>query len=361
MSRTYIEEPRISWYRSPVDKDLLAQLMVRDDRRGWMQTLAHLGLFFCTGLICWTAFDNVSAANWLWSVPLFLLSLFVHGTMGPFMGLIAIHELQHRTVFKTRRLNEIFEVVYAFISWSDYLWYQKSHVQQDLSTCHEDYDGEVALPVRFSLRRRQFWLSMLAVYPPAIWARLKVVWRHARGEIHGDWYQHLFPPTNLAARTKHRNWARTLLLGHGLLALVFVISGNPFLILVFNFGTFYCGWLGFLCGVTQHYGLNPNIPDFRQNTRTFTCSWLPAFYYWNMQYHLEHHMYPAVPFFNLGKLREAIKDDLPPAPHGLVNTWKEMLALRKRTLADPAYRFYPMGEPGNQAGNASMLREAQGN
>ena len=81
-------------------------------------------------------------------------------------------------------------------------------------------------------------------------------------------------------------------------------------------------WLGFLCGLPQHYGIQPNSPDFRYNTRTFTCAWLPAFLYWNMQYHAEHHMYPAVPFFNLPKLREKLAHDLPPAPHGLRATWK---------------------------------------
>jgi fatty acid desaturase len=126
-----------------------------------------------------------------------------------------------------------------------------------------------------------------------------------------------------------------------LLALTFIASGHWFLIVVFTFGTQYCTWLGFLCGVPQHYGLNPDTPDFRFNSRTFTCSWLPAFYYWNMQYHLEHHMYPAVPFYNLPKLRAAIKHDLPPAPHGLLATWRELLSIRSQSLKDRNYRFIP--------------------
>lgn len=72
-----------------------------------------------------------------------------------------------------------------------------------------------------------------------------------------------------------------------------------------------------------------------------TGSWLTAFYYWNMQYHLEHHMYPAVPFFNLPKLREAIKDDLPPAPHGLYATWKEVLGIKANISMDSSYQFIP--------------------
>ena len=74
----------------------------------------------------------------------------------------------------------------------------------------------------------------------------------------------------------------------------------------------------------------------------FTCSWSPAFYYWNMQYHLEHHMYPAVPFFNLPKLRRAIEHDLPAAQHGLRATWKEMLELRRKFLEDPGFKYMPV-------------------
>ena len=41
-------------------------------------------------------------------------------------------------------------------------------------------------------------------------------------------------------------------------------------------------------------------------------------------------MFPAVPFFNLPKLRKAIEIDMPPAHHGLWNTWKEMLEIHRK-------------------------------
>ncbi len=337
----FTDDARIGWYRSPIDKAVLARLMTRNDLRGWLQTVSHLGLFFATGALAYAAHLNIDADNWFTSVPLLVLALFVHGTIGPFMGLIAIHELQHRTVFNSRRLNAFFEQVYAFISWSDYIWYQESHARHHRSTCHARHDGEVVLPVKFSLSRWGVWLGLLAWNPRATWERLKLVFRHATGRIDGAWYNHVLPESAPSLRRRHRRWARTLLIGHSLIAAAFVVSGHAFLIVVFTFGTFYCGWLGFLCGVPQHFGLNADVPDFRLNTRTFTCSWLPAFYYWNMQYHLEHHMYPAVPFYNLPKLREAIEQDLPPAPHGLIATWREMLAIRRRQIADPSYRFVP--------------------
>lgn len=338
---TFSDDINITWYRTPLDKAVLAELMQRNDFKGWRQTLLHLGWFFTTAALAVFTYQAINADNWMVTVPLLVLALFVHGTMGPFMGLIAIHELQHRTVFKSRRLNEFFEKVYAFISWSDYIWYQQSHAIHHRATCHAQHDGEVVLPVRFSLKKARAWLNLLAWDPRVTWSRWKLTWQHARGDIRGDWYQHVLPAEDLALRQRHRNWARFLLIGHATLALLFVLSGNWFLVVVFTIGTQYCSWLGFLCGVPQHYGLNADIPDFRQNTRTFTCSWLPAFYYWNMQYHIEHHMYPAVPFHNLPRLHAAIKHDLPPAPHGLMATWKHMLDLREKAVADPNYRFMP--------------------
>ncbi len=339
----FSDDFKIDWYRSIIEPALLADLMQRDDLRGWLQTLGHLGYFFGTGVLAYFAFLNIDPLNWYWSFPLLLLALFVHGTMGPFMGLIAVHELMHRTVFKSKQLNAFFERVYAFISWSDYLWYQGSHPPHHGATCHEAYDGEVplALLARARIERKKNWIRLLVFNPTATWQKLKLVWRHARGHVHGRWYNHVLPEADPAVRRRHRNWARILLIGHGVMAAMFVVTGHWFLIVVFTFGTFYCGWLGFLCGFPQHYGLNPNVPDFRYNTRTFTCSWLPAFYYWNMQYHLEHHMFPAVPFYNLPKLRAAIAHDLPPATHGLIATWRELFEIRRRVRENPDYRFVP--------------------
>ncbi len=339
----FSDDFKIDWYRSIIEPALLADLMQRDDLRGWLQTLGHLGYFFGTGVLAYFAFLNIDPLNWYWSFPLLLLALFVHGTMGPFMGLIAVHELMNRTVFKSKQLNAFFERVYAFISWSDYLWYQGSHPPHHGATCHEAYDGEVplALLARARIERKKNWIRLLVFNPTATWQKLKLAWRHARGHVHGRWYNHVLPEADPAVRRRHRNWARILLIGHGVMAAMFVVTGHWFLIVVFTFGTFYCGWLGFLCGFPQHYGLNPNVPDFRYNTRTFTCSWLPAFYYWNMQYHLEHHMFPAVPFYNLPKLRAAIAHDLPPATHGLIATWRELFEIRRRVRENPDYRFVP--------------------
>ena len=105
-ARRFDPNPNVSWYRSPIDPETLSELMTRSDFRGWIQTLLHLGLFFATAALAYFTYLQITPSTWYWSVPLLLIVLFLHGTIGPFMGLIAIHELQHRTVFKTRWLND---------------------------------------------------------------------------------------------------------------------------------------------------------------------------------------------------------------------------------------------------------------
>jgi fatty acid desaturase len=77
---------------------------------------------------------------------------------------------------------------------------------------------------------------------------------------------------------------------------VSIVQGWYLVPLLVSFGPFYNGWLFFLCNSTQHVGLHPGKADFRLNTRTFYVNNpLISMWYWHMNWHTEHHMFPAVP------------------------------------------------------------------
>ena len=353
-------DAKINWYRCKIDKQVLRELMQTSDMHGLRQVLSQFGLFAVTGTLAYMAFLNIDSANWIWSVPLLYVALLVHGTNGPFMGLVAVHELVHKTPFKTKSWNEFFLRAYSFISWSDHIWFRPSHVKHHQLTVHSDYDGEVVLPQTLDFKNWKFWLSLFGWNPQGTWGIIKAHYERAKGDVGGDWNQHILPESNAILRHRHRNWARFVLIGHAALAAIFILTGHWFLIVVFTFGTQYCSWLGFLCGMPQHYGLSPDVDDFRLCCRTYTCSWLPGFYYWNMQYHVEHHMFPAVPFYNLPKLRRVLEEDLPAAPHGLWATWKEILEIHRKTKQDPQYRYVPSlpSTSGEHADDKTIEREA---
>jgi fatty acid desaturase len=360
LPETFRKDARINWYRSKVDPKLLAELMECSDWQGYRQALGVLGVWIVTGTVSYLVFRQVTGANWQWSLPLLLAILFAHGTVGSFMGGTACHELSHKTPFKTKAVNEFFLKVFAFLSWHDQVWFRPSHIRHHQATLYRDHDGEVVLPQRFYFSDWQFWLGQFAWNPVGSWQRLKSVWTCAASRFDQPWFRFVIPAENTPLRRQHRNWARFILAGHLALAAVFVASGHWFLIFIFNLGTQYCGWLGLLCGAPQHYGLSPNVPDHRLSCRTYTCSRFVGFLNWNMQYHIEHHMFPAVPFFNLPRLRRAIAHDLPPAPHGLRATWRQMMVIHRAQRENPRYAFVPSlpVRDGSRVDDQTLQREA---
>ena len=360
------EQIKINWYRCRIDRKVMSELMQTSDLRGFLQVVPQLALFVATGSLAYAAFRQIDAANWRWSGPLLLAALFVHGTFSSFLGSVGpVHELCHKTPFRTKSLNEFFLRVFSFLSWSDYVSFRPSHVKHHQVTVHADHDSKVVLPHRIDWEFFSFYAGLLTIRPRVVWTRIRALVAAARGrvtdgELNGAWLNRVMPDPQSEVRREHRRWAITMLAGQLALSALFVATGHPFLILIFNFGAFYCFWLALLCGLPQHIGLSPNVPDFRLCCRTYTCGPFIGFLYWNTSYHVEHHMFPAVPFYNLPRLRAALAHDLPPAPHGLVATWREILVILRKQKTDPNYAFVPVlpGTGGEHVSDLALEREA---
>lgn len=57
----------------------------------------------------------------------------------------------------------------------------------------------------------------------------------------------------------------------------------------------------------QHYQLEKNTNDSFRNTRTLRMNFFLEFLNWNMNYHIEHHINPAIPFYNLPKFNKFLR------------------------------------------------------
>ena len=354
------DQIKINWYRTTVDKKVMSELMKKSDFQGFRQVFLQLGLYLMTGTLAYLAFRNIHAFNWTWAVPLCLLAFFLHGTFNPFIGYVAIHELAHKTPFRSMAVNDFFLKLYSFISLSDPIWFRASHVKHHQYTVHQDLDGEVVLPQKLDWACVKFFLDRIFFDPVGIYNRMRDWVRFSRGDIRDPWTNKVLGEPNSKLRQEHRRWARIVVYGHLALAILFVATGNWILIPIFTFGCYYSSWMATLCGTPQHIGMTPDVPDFRLSCRTYTCGWFPAFLYWNMQYHVEHHMFPAVPFYNLPKLRQAIEHDLPPCTHGLWATWVHILDVLKKQKADPTYTFIPQlpQSHGARVGDTELENEA---
>ncbi len=320
---------RIKWYRSPVPREQLSRLNQRSDFKGLLQTGGYLGLLLITGTGCVLA---MLYAHWAIAIAVVLF----HGTCYAFT-INAFHELVHDSVFRTRWMNRFFLRIVSFLGVWNHHFFWASHTEHHKYTLHPPDDLEVVLPMK--LKVRDFLLHWAIISPLPLWWRWRGVVNTARGKLGGEWGQYLFTQVKPESRQALHRWAWILIVGHIAIVALAILTGWWWLIVVITLAPFYGGWLQYLCNNTQHAGLVDNTNDFRLCCRTIYLNPFVQFLYWHMNYHTEHHMYAAVPCYNLGKLHGLIRDDLPSCPRGLWQTWRQIITIFQRQKEDPEYQF----------------------
>ena len=96
-----------------------------------------------------------------------------------------------------------------------------------------------------------------------------------------------------------------------------------------------------------------DVLDHRLNSRTVLMNPILRFIYWNMNYHVEHHMFPMVPYHQLPKLYEDMKPYTPAANTSVIDAYREIIPALLRQAKDPSYAISrklpdgvaPMTEP----------------
>jgi fatty acid desaturase len=330
---------RISWYRSPLEPARLKELTRRSDLRGAFQTAGHLILIMITAAATYYFFNRK-----IWVG--FALSLFAHGTIYSFLAGLATHELSHGTVFKTRWLNGLFLRLLSLISWFNFHNYKMSHTYHHLYTLHPRGDREVVLPTEPSLHPlhllQLFTLNLVGgrrepySYPliQNIGATVKLAFA---GKFDKEWLEAVYEDQP-EARKKAINWALLTLLFHAALIVFSILLELWLLPVLVTLAPFIANWLRYFVGVPMHTGLRDNVDDFRLCVRTITLDPFSRFLYWRMNWHLEHHMFAAVPCYNLKALHRTVAFDMP-KPRTLIGAWREMRQTWKKQLTDPRYQY----------------------
>lgn len=331
------KELRIKWYRCPIDPTVLRELSKPSDLQGFRMAFGHLGLWLLTGLL---SFYFAIEQLWLG----FLLMIFLHGTVGTFFS-APHHELCHGTVFKTKRLNEIFLRIFSTLGLQNFHIYKMSHSYHHRFTLHRIADKEVVLPktpsLKFLYLLQLFTFNITGGFESrGLFPTMRGLFRVAADRMeqpYNEWGTELYAEFP-EERLKAVHWARYLIAVHLSFAVFAVLIGYPILILIVSLHPFIGNWLRYFVGAPMHCGLRSDVSDFRKCVRTITLDPISEFLYWHMNWHLEHHMFAAVPCYNLKKLYEAVAEDMP-KPRTLIGSWQEMLEVVKQQEADPAFEF----------------------
>ena len=217
----------------------------------------------------------------------------------------------------------------SFMTLREAYQWRWSHSRHHTFTGIRGLDSEVQVP-----RPANLWLILadfLALSDGVV--QLKTIAAHAFGII-SEPVKEFVPPE---VRRK-MIWSCRIYVGVIVAVVLWAIVVRSILPLMFVvLPRFYGGWHHLLCSLTQHAALAEDERDHRLNTRTVYMNPVSRFLYMNMNYHVEHHIFPMVPYYALPKLHDAVKDQLAPAYPGFVAVYRELLPALIRQSCDAEY------------------------
>lgn len=316
-------QPIPDWYVCEVPKNELKQLMKREDRRGLLWLAGHFGALIVAGTAAY-----LTIGTW-WMIPAFI----AYGSIYTFAASI-LHETHHGTAFKTRWINEAAHFVAGVMVLKEPIYERWSHTNHHSYTIHPAVDLEIACP-RPTPRNPRPWVRMLADFTRLVYIGMAVPKpiMHSFGVFSAKTLK-IVPESELP---KLRWSSRAMVSFYLLIFASSVYFWTPLPIIYTVGAQVYGGIIFVLIAYTQHAGLEEDSIDHRTNSRTVYLNPLFRFLYWNMNYHIEHHMFPMVPFYNLPLLHRLIKSQLPDTPRGLLSAYRSILPAVIRQQWDPTH------------------------
>jgi Na+-transporting NADH:ubiquinone oxidoreductase subunit F len=308
-----------AWYASPVPRARMRELLERRDQPAIRDTVLWFVLLFLFGL----------GGCLLWGTWWAVLFFGVYGVLYASVSDSRWHESSHGTAFKTDWMNNALYEIASFMVRRESIPWRWSHTRHHSDTIIVGRDPEIAVPRPANLRAICLLFFNLAVAVKYV----RTVGLHCTGRITPD-EQTYIPETEYSkVFTRARIY---VLIYVGVIGLS-ILTRSFLPLMLFILPNFYGTWLTVIYGLTQHAGLAENVLDHRLNCRTVYMDWLHRYLYWNMGYHVEHHMFPLVPYHALPKLHELIKADCPPAYNGLIEAYREIIPALRRQAQDPYY------------------------
>lgn len=328
------------WYTCPVPREEMRKLLERRNGPAIRDTLIWFALLGLTGWAGWALWGS-----W-WAVIPFALYGVLYGSSSDSRW----HESSHGTAFKTDWMNNALYEIASFMVMRESTVWRWSHTRHHSDTIIVGRDPEIAVPRPPDIRA--LLLNFFAL--PVIPKYFRHVMLHAAGVMTDE--EQTFIPAEAYKKVYLRARIYLLIYASAVGAALYYHTILPLMFI--GLPNIYGGWLMPIYGYTQHAGLADNVLDHRLNCRTVYMNRLNRYLYWNMNYHLEHHMFPLVPYHALPRLHELIKDDCPTPYSGLWEAWCEMIPAVLRQVKEPGY-FVERKLPENRGGASAETHGAK--
>ena len=307
------------WYHTDVPRKDMKDFMKRSDGPAIRDTVIWLGaMVLLAGL-----------AIWLWPSWWAVLPLAAYGVLYGSATDSRWHECSHGTAFKTPWMNTAVYHIASFMIMRNPTRWRWSHARHHTDTLIVGLDPEIAVmrpPVLFKVI-----LAFFGVLDA--WAAMKTMVQNAAGSISPD--EKSFIPEQEWPKVVRDARVWVLIYGATIALALYTRSWLP--VVLVGTPRLYGAWHHILTGLTQHGALADNVLDHRMNSRTVYINPISRFIYWNMNYHVEHHMFPMVPYHALPRLHAAIRHDLPEPTSSMWACYREMIPVWLRQLKGEDY------------------------
>ena len=297
-----------------LDRKIIKTLCRRSDRPGLIYLLKWIISLVVSGGLVYLTLDSL----WVWP------AMFVYGTILAIPAYSMSHETAHGTAFKSRWLNEVINWITSIIYMEEPLHRRYTHTNHHTYTWHAGKDSQMPFDTPMAFVGWLGEATSLSLLYFAVATNFRLMFA-----CYTDVMKSVIPADELP-RARRNAWIFFLLYAAiaGLIALgvnellwflvIPAFIGRPSMTLI---------------TLIQHVEMAENTPSIIDSTRSFKTNCIGSFLYMNMNHHVEHHLYPQVPFYSLPALHEAIKDQVPePDPVFWRTSWEVLSVVIRRSL-----------------------------
>jgi fatty acid desaturase len=244
--------------------------------------------------------------------------MLIYGTVLSVPVYAMSHETAHGTAFRTRWLNETVMWICALLYLEEPLHRRYTHTNHHTYTWHVGKDSQMPFDTPMTLAVWIVEISGFSLTRFHIRRLIQLASGHYPETLRSVVPENEFPRLRRNARS---------FLG------IYIAIG-----VAISFGATWLWWflilptlLGrpivLLMTLIQHVEMAENSASILNSTRSCRSSPIASFLYLNMENHVEHHLYPQVPFFALPALHGELQDQLPSPDPGFWRTNLEVLSV----------------------------------